>query len=305
MAEARNRGAVVSSLFRTAPGLYRSLGYEEVAELIDGTYPTSSLRAVRPETATLRRATKADGTAIRSVYAAVAAAGSCLLTRDGPAFGASDEELIGSFDGITLAEEPDGTVVGYASWDRGHGYGDGAALSVADLLATSVDGYRALLAAIASFESVTPTVAIRTSGTDPVHWLVPASGWTVASVRQYMLRILDLPAAIAARGWPATAVADVVLDIEDTSCPWNNGRHRLVVQNGFGSIDGIGPTTRKGHTAGEVTTISARGLAVLYAGGVPVATLRRAGLLSGGSAASDSALDAVFAGPRPAILDYF
>jgi hypothetical protein len=53
------------------------------------------------------------------------------------------------------------------------------------------------------------------------------------------------------------------------------------------------------------TTVTPNGLAVLYAGGVQVAALRRAGLVSGGSEESDVMLNAAFAGPRPAILDYF
>ena len=35
------------------------------------------------------------------------------------------------------------------------------------------------------------------------------------------------------------------------------------------------------------------------------ALLRRAGLLEGGDRADDQALDALAAGPRPALLDYF
>ncbi len=46
-------------------------------------------------------------------------------------------------------------ICGYASWNRGQGYGEQAVISVADLLATSADGYRALLAMVGSFASVT------------------------------------------------------------------------------------------------------------------------------------------------------
>ena len=48
-----------------------------------------------------------------------------------------------------------GAICGYASWNRGQGYGEQAVLSVIDLLATSADGYRALLAMLGSFASVT------------------------------------------------------------------------------------------------------------------------------------------------------
>jgi len=304
LAEARRRGAVISTLFRTAPGLYRSLGYEEVAELVDGTYPAAALAGTRAERTTVRRARTADGPTIRKIYADLAASGSMLLTRDGACFTASDPELIAAFDGITVAEE-DGRIVGYASWDRRSGYGQSSVLAVTELLSLTGDGYRALLSTVGSFGSVAPTVALRTSGTDPVHWLVPGAGWQVTEVRQYMLRIVDLAGAVAARGWPPGAQADVVLEVADPLCPWNSGRHRLLVQDGDGRIEPVAGTSSGPTAVLTVTTVTPGGLAVLYAGGVPVSTLRRGGLLTGGSASGDAELDAAFAGPRPAILDYF
>src|SRR4051812_15579476 len=46
LSQARERGAVISTLFRTAPALYRSLGFEQVAVLIEGSLPTSALRGI-------------------------------------------------------------------------------------------------------------------------------------------------------------------------------------------------------------------------------------------------------------------
>ena len=53
------------------------------------------------------------------------------------------------------------------------------------------------------------------------------------------------------------------------------------------------------------TRLTVTGLALLFAGSVQVSSLRRAGLVHGGNADADAMLDAIFAGPRPAILDYF
>ncbi|MET3805158.1 putative acetyltransferase [Nakamurella sp. UYEF19] len=318
---ARERGAVIVTLFRTAPALYRSLGFEQVAELVYGEFPTSALRGLRPRTTALRRATPADGRAIRAVYATIAATGSCLLTRDGPAFEISDERLVGSFDGVTLAIDEWGDVVGYLSWNRGSGYDESAALTVVDLLSTTGDGYAALLSAIGAFDAVTPTVRIRTSGQDPMHWVIPGAGWKVREVRPYMLRVIDFAGAVAARGWPPGLAGEVVLDVEDPLCPWNTGRHRLVLEYGTGRVDLAGtpgtsaPVTdaAEAEIAGQEGTaalqaaaprITPGGLAVLFAGGVPVSTLRRGGLVTG-SDRFDTLLDAAFAGPTPAVLDYF
>lgn len=302
LSTARDRGAVVSTLFRTAPALYRSLGFEQVAELVHGSLPTAALRGIRPDSTSLRRAVPADAEAIRAVYRTVAATGSCLLTREGPAFESREADpdgaLISQFDGVTLAEDSSG-VVGYVTWNRGTGYGTGAVLEVLELIATTGDGYRALLSAVAAFDAVTPTLHLRTSGDDPVHWLIQGAGWAVRDVQPYMLRVIDAPAAVAARGWPAGASADAVIELEDPTCPWNTGRYRLVIDGGSGRLL---PTAENRGTA---TVVDARALAVLYAGGVPVSTLRRTGLVTGGDTASDATLDAAFAGPRPAVLDYF
>jgi predicted acetyltransferase len=106
---------------------------------------------------------------------------------------------------------------------------------------------------------------------------------------------------VAARGWPAGVSADLILELEDPICPWNTGRHRLVVEAGAGMVESgpAQPDLPRG------TKLTVTGLALLFAGSVQVSSLRRAGLVHGGNADADAMLDAIFAGPRPAILDYF
>jgi predicted acetyltransferase len=230
------------------------------------------------------------------VYAGIAAAGSCLLTRTGPNFAATDQQMIDAFDGITLAVEPDGAVSGYVSWNRGDGFGPGGALSVAELHARSGAALESLLAVVGSFDMVTFAIQFRTSGTDPMHWLIPGPGWSVNRVDPYLLRVVDLGSAVAQRGWPAGLAADIPLTVDDPVCPWNTGHHRLVLEDGSARLE---PGAPGGYRIGP------RGLGVLMAGGVTTAPLRHASLIEGGSAADDVMLDAAMAGPRPAILDFF
>jgi len=297
LTQVRESGAAISTLFRTAPALYRSLGYEQVAELTFGELPAAALRGlrVRPPV-TVRRATVDDGPAIRSVYAGIASAGSCLLTRTGPSFAATDQDLMDTFDGITLAMEPDGSVSGYVSWNRGHGFGPDGALDVAELHAINGTALESLLAVVGSFDMVTYAIQFRTSGTDPMHWLIPGPGWSVNRVDPYLLRVVDLDSAVAQRGWPAGLAADIPLTVDDPVCPWNTGHHRLVLDDGHARLE---PGAPGGYRIGP------RGLGVLMAGGVTAARLRHASLIEGGSAADDVRLDAIMAGPRPAILDFF
>jgi predicted acetyltransferase len=104
-----------------------------------------------------------------------------------------------------------------------------------------------------------------------------------------MLRVVDAPAAIAARGFPRAVSASVVLRIHDPARPANSGLWDLAVTDGSGALRPF-----ESALAGGVMTLSARGLAALYAG-TPVGTLRQAGLASGGTPDGDEALDAAFA----------
>ena len=122
-----------------------------------------------------------------------------------------------------------------------------------------------------------------------------------------MLRLLDAPAAMAARGFPATDLA-VPLLITDDLRPANSGRWDLTVRSGEGRLSRCRTGASSPSPAGSSLSpaplaLGARGLAALYAG-TPVATLRRTGLADGGSPDADAALDGAFAA-TPFMLDGF
>ena len=179
----------------------------------------------------------ADAPAIRAIYSAIVAEGSCLLTRTGPSFGASDQDMLDAFDGITLAIDGDGLVTGYASWNRGEKWGPDGVLTVSEIHANDAASAEALLAVIGSFDAVTPTLTFRTSGNDVIQWLIPGAGWSIIDVRQYMLRVVDLAGAVAQRGWPEGLTGTVDFTVDDPVCPWNSGRHRLVLDGGDARLE--------------------------------------------------------------------
>jgi len=180
MASARDRGAVISTLFPTAPGIYRGFGYELVADLVTVAVPTLALAGVKAPAATrTRRATVADMAGVRAVYDRWAIEQNGPLSRRGISFPATEEELLAEVTGITVALDLDERVVGYAAWNRGQGYGEAAALEVTDLLADSSDAYRALLRVLGSFASVAPTTRLETSGDDVARLELPSLAWRV------------------------------------------------------------------------------------------------------------------------------
>ena len=56
-----------------------------------------------------------------------------------------------------------------------------------------------------------------------------------------MLRVVDAPAAIAARGFPAATSLSVPLDIADGALPANAGRWELTVAEGKGALNPLTP----------------------------------------------------------------
>ncbi|WP_168200978.1 enhanced intracellular survival protein Eis [Allokutzneria sp. NRRL B-24872] len=290
---ARDRGAVISTLMPSVPGLYRKLGWEQVGAIVDERVATTALQSVRPAAGvTVRRVTVEDFPTVMEVYRAYARAGNGLMERSGPLFKATPAEVLDEYR-MTLVEGPDGAE-GYASWQRTDNYGPGAKLVVTDLVTLTDRALTTLVAQFGSWGTVAPTTELRLAVPDELTWGLPVH-LERASTDAWMLRLVDASAAIAARGWPELR-ATVDLEIVDDVCPWNAGPHRLVVAAGSASLEPGG--------SGEVV-ISSRGLAVLYGGGASTAALRRSDLLHGGDGRTDALLDAAFAGPRPGLLDAF
>ena len=136
--------------------------------------------------------------------------------------------------------------------------------------------------------------------------MLPAIPDTDQKSWTWMARIINLPDAVAARGFSPfiTATADVV--VEDPDVPANSGHWRLAASGGRATAELLGPVGASPAAygdSGEPATLGPRGLAALWCGRT-MSQLRQAGLTSGGSAEADAALDAVFAG-TPHLLEYF
>ena len=196
---------------------------------------------------------------------------------------------------------PDG-FLGYR-WQHGND-----AIFVERVVASSAATTRALWAVAASNSTVAGTVRAQVGPSDPLWWMLREQDADIAERESWMLRLLDAPAAIAARGFPATDIA-VPLQITDDLRPANSGRWDLTVRAGEGRLSRyrtVAPSPSPAgpsHAGRTPLALGARGLAALYAG-TPVATLRRAGLADGGSQDADAALDGAFAA-TPFMLDGF
>jgi len=291
----RERGEAVSTMFCTAPGIYRKFGYEVISSYDTVEVPAAALARIgAPAGVRTRRATPADFDAVCRVYDTWAAAQNGPLTRRGPAFPADAKAFIDAFTGVTLAVDDAGEVIGFASWHRGQETGDSATLEVVDLLALRGDAYGALWHVLGSFGSVVGQVRLCTSGHDVARLSLPSAHWKAVEREPYMLRVHDVPGAFAGRDWPVDG--DVAFSVAGDHLGTTNGTWRLVIDRG--------KATCAPAAAARGPVLTPGGLALAWAGAQTCANLRMAGHLSGGME-NDEALDRVLV-PRPIhIRDYF
>jgi len=285
-----DRGYPLSVLYPATAPLYRSLGWEMAGGFYRAVIPARSLASLLPADGParpqpgppgLRRAGPEDAAEVSAILSAVhESARHCGAETYDPdtvrRWWLTDPNLF-----CYLAA--DGFLA--YGWSREH-----REMSVQMAVAGSAQTTRALWSIVGSHAPLATQVRAVVSPDDPLAWLTREPDLGLASKWSWMLRVIDAPAAIAGRGFPAAADVAVALQIDDPQLPSNAGLWALEVGGGKGTFTHKSPPI---SPAGPVR-VGARGFAALY-GGIPMATLRLAGLAGGGSAADDEALDAAFA----------
>lgn len=291
------RGFPLSVLSPATMPIYRSFGWELAGARYTISVPSRSLRdLVRPDV------TGGSAQAPRPV-----------IRRVGPDDARATIDVVGQIheaacDSGPITWDATGTAInlarpGYYSYlcddgflaYRWHNGND--AMFVRGVQAASSDTLRGLWSIVASHGSIADSVQGWINPADPLWWLTQERDASIKGRRMWMLRVVDAPAAIAARGFPSAVSMRTTLTIIDQSRPVNSGTWTLTVASGKGELAAA--------PAGDATvlTLGARGLAALYAG-MPVASMRLAGLAAGGDRDTDAAMNAAFSA-TPYMLDAF
>lgn len=171
-----------------------------------------------------------------------------------------------------VAEGPDGEVVGYARYrvkpEWGPSGSDGK-VEVVDLDALDPAATAALWRYLFGIDLTWTVRAHKRPVDDPVLHLVSDVRRSRAISRDALhLRLVDVAAALGARTYGAAV--DVVLEVEDAFCPWNEGRWRLVA-------DGAGSAVCTRTEEPADLALSVRELGSAYLGGITLASLAAAG----------------------------
>jgi predicted acetyltransferase len=280
-----DKGFPLTALYPATTVIYRHLGYEYGGGRYRFSFPAADLRALGGKEIAVRRAGPEDAERVLDMVGRSHER----LRSNGPLVWPVKEvtEWLADEDNFAYLAD-DGFVV--YNWS-------GSDLCVDEIVAGSEATARALWSTVGSGSSIADTVQAYISPDDPVHLMVEHEAAKEVQYQRWMLRLLDAPAAIAARGFAPGAAVEVDVRLEDPDVPANTGDWHLSVADGAGELTAT-------QASGDVLQLGPRGLAGLYSG-TPLATLRASGLVSGGSTDTDAAVDTAFAGATPYMLDYF
>ncbi|GLZ34449.1 hypothetical protein Lesp02_66360 [Lentzea sp. NBRC 105346] len=288
----REHGQSLSVLYATVPELYRTRGYERAGVYEFTRLPIDRLLAApKPANRLVAQPATPDMLkALHECYLGLARTVNGMLDRRPPRI---DLSKVLGLDVVSVLPGADGELRGYLTAMRL----PNSALKVFDVVGTDADAQLSLLAELKSWQGTIENLEVRI--TDPALLALFTSQQMRHEVSTWlwMLRVVDLPAAIAARGWP-THLRDFVVDIDvtDDTAPWNAGRHRIVSRNGEIRCEPGGSGAVRMH---------ARALGPWYSGMYDTHALRRANLLDA-DPADAAGLDQLVGTPGvPRLADFF
>ncbi|MER7015670.1 GNAT family N-acetyltransferase [Saccharopolyspora sp. NPDC000359] len=268
-------GVPVAALYASEAGIYGRFGY--------GLASFESHLAV-PRGAAFLSTVDVDGRPVREVgreravevvrarYPAVAETRTGWLSRSDGSWEARVLDWPNAHGGHSaprFAVHPDGYAI-YRPKRKWTARGPAHELHVAELVAATPQAYAALWRYLLDVDLVSEVHWRKAALDEPVlGMLANPRAADRRVVDGLWVRLINLDRALMARRY--SAPADVVLDVTDRFCPWNQGRWRLRT-DAAGSAATVTRTEETGHLSLDVTD-----LAAAYLGGSTLAGLARSG----------------------------
>ncbi len=291
------QGLVISTLHPATTRFYRDLGWEIGGEFGVRRVPCASLAALPPgEPECLRRGGAADFDAVRDCYERVATGINGAVDRS-DALWRIYQPALDHQHRYLYVYDVDGQLDGYVVYDQAQaGRQWGFRITVHELVAADARAAVTLWRHLGSHSAQVDTVTVLAMPLDALTLLLPEQVIEVVGANNWMTRIVDAAGAIAARGYPPGARAEVHVQLADRLAPWNDGRFVLRIEDGEGKLS-------PGGTGDMQVSINA--LASLYTGWASARALADAGLIHHAGHRELGMLDAAFAGPRPYLFDNY
>lgn len=294
--ELHEKGIATSALYASTRALYRSVGYELAGTHTRGTVHFDALRTCAREgglrDASFEPITPEDHEAIARVYAEHAREHTGRMDR-GPYLWGRVFSFRGAPNHGWLVRDREGEPVAWVTLRQTDGADGFKKVLVEDHFAKDRDALLRLVAFLTTFGAMAREISI--AGPCAIWDLLPEHRVDLRLVEPWLLRVIHVPNALAARGYPAGFEGRFRLAIDDPTLPENRGPWEVSVRDGRAVV---APATSADF---ELTV---RGLASLFTGYASPSKLRLLGELRGDFSA-DGPLTTAFAGNAPELGDFF
>ncbi|MEW2285665.1 GNAT family N-acetyltransferase [Streptomyces sp. NPDC047841] len=277
--DARAKGEPLAALFASEPAIYGRFGFGAATGQLIAEIDTGRVTLAVPEgtdAVRVRYAAPADVLAeCEAVYAALVPRRPGMLARqpgwERVALLDPESEREGASALQCVVTERDGEITGYTRFRTKMGWGrsghDGT-VTLEDLAALDPASEAALWRFLFGIDLMT-TLKMRARPVDDAwQYLVSDLRRCLPTTRDAgYVRLVDVGAALSARTY--LTPVDVVFEVEDAFCPWNEGRWRL-------TGDPKGASCERTADAADLV-LSARELGAAYLGGASLLSLAAAG----------------------------
>ncbi|MGH8908044.1 MAG: GNAT family N-acetyltransferase [Egibacteraceae bacterium] len=281
--DARDRGEPVAALWASEAGIYGRFGFGSAAPVIDVEVTRAGalapVHAADPAAVQLVDRDLAV-TPCAAVYEKVQAQRAGCMRRSASWWqhailvdleherGDRSEKLVAIHDS---GDGPDGYVV-YRLREVWEGWVPQGTVEISELVTATPAATGALWRYCIQTDLMTRAVAPLRPVDDPLPFLLAEPRRARCQIRDGLwVRLVDLPSALSRRGY--AAAGELVLQVIDPFCPWNDGRWRL-------EADEEGATCERTDRAPDLT-LPTDALAAAYLGGIPLTQLAAAGLVEG------------------------
>jgi predicted acetyltransferase len=295
---AKRRGALVTTLFPATVPFYRRLGYEYAGLWTIFRAPLLSLPRAGGDVE-IGVFDGGDVSELRACYRAFADGQTGLVEGEDDDWWPHRVLLASTRDAITRAVVARGSsgVEGYATFSlKTRGEWQGYDIACSHLVARTPGAGIALLRYFRRFQGVGAGLRWIGPPNEPLGLLIDEDSYSIAKQFVFMSRLLDVPGALEARGYPEGIAGEIVLDVDDPQFEDNCRSFRMVADGGKVRVERTEDRPDIRFTVGA--------LSALFSG-----YLTPGELVRGGRIASDATglgfLDALFAGPPPWMIDHF
>lgn len=290
--ELRRDGVALSSLYPASIPLYRRAGYELAGGSWQYTLEGRDM-PIRTTELVSREYEPADERQVRAVYAAFAKDRNGWMDRGPYVWERTRRPHDGkpTYGHVFLRGK---RIEGYVFY-RHKQTPLGFELRVSDMAARSAAGLRDVMTFLGGHKSLADAVKWYGGVDDPWLHLLEDRHYAVKLHHHWMLRIVDIPSALASRGYPKDLNIALTLDVRDDVMPVQSKSYRLSVSAGEAKVRTV---------SGGGLRMDVRTLAALYSRHMDAHAAHQLGLLEGRSSAIERA-GAIFSGPAPSMNDMF